>query len=126
MTPYERALGLLALAEEDEQAASVLGSAAIGDALVDFHYQQAVEKLLKALLAERSVEFPKTHDLVRLLHLARAESYDIPLVEEDLALLSPFAVALRYEEVEAVNQLDRPRIKTLMRQFRTWVETELL
>ncbi len=125
MTPHERALELLALAREDEQAASVLDTAAIGDALVGFHYQQAVEKLLKALLAERSVEFPKTHDLVRLLHLVRAEGYDIPQVEEDLALLTPFAVTLRYEEVEGVNQLDRPRIKTLMRQLRTWVETEL-
>ncbi len=125
MTPHERALELLALAREDEQAASVLDTAAIGDALVGFHYQQAVEKLLKALLAERSVEFPKTHDLVRLLHLVRAEGYDIPQVEEDLALLTPFAVTLRYEEVEGVNQLDRPRIKTLMWQLRTWVETEL-
>ncbi len=125
MTPHERALELLALAREDEQAASVLDTAAIGDALVGFHYQQAVEKLLKALLAERSVEFPKTHDLVRLLHLVRAEGYDIPQVEEDLALLTPFAVTLRYEEVEGVNQLDRPRIKTLVRQLRTWVETEL-
>jgi len=125
MTPHERALELLALAREDEQAASVLDTAAIGDVLVGFHYQQAVEKLLKALLAERSVEFPKTHDLVRLLHLVRAEGYDIPQVEEDLALLTPFAVTLRYEEVEGVNQLDRPRIKTLMRQLRTWIETEL-
>lgn len=69
--------------------------------------------------------FPKTHDLVRLVRLVRAEGYDIPQVEEDLALLTPFAVTLRYEEVEGVNQLDRPRIKTLMRQLRTWVETEL-
>lgn len=126
MTPHERALELVALAREDEQAA-VLDTAAIGHALVGFHYQQAVEKLLKALLAERSVEFPKTYDLVRLLHLhlVRAEGYDIPQVKEDLALLTPFAVTLRYEEVEGVNQLDRPRIKTLMRQLRTWVETAL-
>lgn len=42
MTPYESALELAALAREDEQAA-VLDTAAIGDALVGFHYQQAVE-----------------------------------------------------------------------------------
>ncbi len=124
MTPHERALELVALAMEDEQAA-VLDTAAIGDALVGFHYQQGVEKILKALLAERGVDFPKTHDLVRLVRLVRAEGYDIPQVEEDLALLTPFAVTLRYEEVEGVNQLDRPRIKTLMGQLRTWVETEL-
>jgi hypothetical protein len=59
MTPHERALELLALAREDEQAASVLDTAAIGDALVGFHYQQAVEKLLKALLAERVWNSPR-------------------------------------------------------------------
>jgi HEPN domain-containing protein len=53
MTPHERALELLALAKEDEQAASVLEAAHIGDGPVGFHYQQAVEKLLKALLADK-------------------------------------------------------------------------
>lgn len=96
MMPHERALELLALAREDERAASVLDTAAIGDVLVGFHYQQAVEKLLKALLAEREVDFPKTHDLVRLLRLARAEGCEVQVFEEDLAQLIPFAVTLRY------------------------------
>ncbi|HEX6508001.1 MAG TPA: HEPN domain-containing protein [Chloroflexota bacterium] len=125
MTPHDRALELLALARQDEQAASVLEAAAMADALVGFHYQQAVEKLLKALLAERGVDFPKTHDLVRLLRLTRAENYDVPAVEEDLARLAPFAVTMRYETVEEVKQLDRPRVKMLVRQLRSWVEEAL-
>lgn len=37
---------------------------------VAFHIQQAAEKLLKALLASRSIEYPRTHDLEALLDLA--------------------------------------------------------
>ena len=37
---------------------------------VAFHAQQAAEKSLKALLVWRQMEFPKTHDLERLLELA--------------------------------------------------------
>jgi len=78
MTPHDRALELIALAREDEQAASVLDGADTGDGPVGFHYQQAVEKLLKALLAARDADFPRTHDLVWLLRLARAEGYAVP------------------------------------------------
>ena len=35
--------------------------------IVAFHCQQAVEKYLKALLVQRQVEFPKTHDIAKLL-----------------------------------------------------------
>jgi HEPN domain-containing protein len=119
MTPHDRALELLALAREDEQAASVLDGADMGDGPVGFHYQQAAEKLLKALLAARDVDFPKTHDLVRLLRLARAEGYEVPVVEEDLAQLAPFAVTLRYEERETVKPLDRPWIKQSVQQLRS-------
>ena len=39
-----------------------------------FHCQQAVEKYLKALLVRHQIEFPKTHDIGRLLdHLALAD-----------------------------------------------------
>lgn len=34
-----------------------------------FHAQQAVEKLLKAVLVWHQVEFPKTHDIGRILDL---------------------------------------------------------
>jgi hypothetical protein len=44
--------------------------------------------------------------LVRLLHVARAEGYEVPVVEEGLAPLAPFVVALRYEVVEAVHVSD--------------------
>lgn len=61
-----------------------------------FHAQQAVEKYLKAFLTWHQVEFPKTHDIKRLLKLASAR--DPSLTEElaDAADLTAYAVEYRY------------------------------
>jgi HEPN domain-containing protein len=61
-----------------------------------FHAQQAVEKYLKAFLTWHQVEFPKTHDIKRLLQLASAR--DPSLTEElpDAADLTAYAVEYRY------------------------------
>jgi len=37
--------------------------------VICFHCQQYAEKLLKALLTASGIEFPKTHDLRRLIQL---------------------------------------------------------
>jgi hypothetical protein len=45
MEPHDQALELLGLARQDELAAHVLeADAAVDDAMVGFHYQQAAEK----------------------------------------------------------------------------------
>ncbi|MBP7745330.1 MAG: HEPN domain-containing protein [Phycisphaerae bacterium] len=41
----------------------VLDSARVTDEIIGFHCQQAAEKLLKALLSELGVAFPRTHNL---------------------------------------------------------------
>ncbi len=63
---------------------------------VAFHAQQAAEKSLKALLVARQVEFPKTHDIERLLELVALG--DGPLAEAlaDAAELTPYGVEYRY------------------------------
>jgi HEPN domain-containing protein len=61
--------------------------------IVGFHCQQAAEKYLKALLTRRQIEFPKTHDIKTLLHLAGAP------VADSLSganWLTPFGVEIRY------------------------------
>ena len=61
---------LLASAEQDLAACKLLAaSAGIGDAIVGFHAQQALEKSLKAVLSAHMIEFRRTHDLVTLLDL---------------------------------------------------------
>jgi HEPN domain-containing protein len=63
---------------------------------VAFHAQQAAEKSLKALLVSRQMEFPKTHDMERLLELVG--SGDEPLAEllSAAAELTPYGVEYRY------------------------------
>ncbi len=63
---------------------------------IAFHAQQAVEKYIKAFLTWHQVEFPKTHDIKRLLALM---STNDPALAEDLreaTRLTPYGVEYRY------------------------------
>ncbi|MGO9320544.1 MAG: HEPN domain-containing protein [Solirubrobacteraceae bacterium] len=86
MPPHDRldlARVLLARAVDDETLVRKVSSDTdIADAIVGFHAQQAVEKLIKAVLAARGVGFMKSHAL----------SYLVGVVEETrsrLLKLSP-------------------------------------
>ena len=61
-----------------------------------FHAQQAVEKSLKALLTAEGVAFPRTHDLMPLLELARAVLPDLERFRNAFAELTDYAVEVRY------------------------------
>lgn len=68
---------------------------------VCFHCQQCDEKLMKAVLCEAGVSFPKTHDLEdlagRVSAIAPGWTYDL----NDLKTLAPGAVQYRYPGWEA-------------------------
>jgi hypothetical protein len=76
-------------------------------------------------LAERNVDFPMTHDLVQLRRLAQAEGHQVPVAEDDLARLAPYAAILRNEAIAGMKRLDRPRMRALVDELRTWVENQL-
>ena len=65
---------------------------------IAFHSQQAVEKYLKATLARRQIEFPKTHELARLLKLVATVDADLAASLDDVIVLTPYGVALRYPD----------------------------
>ncbi|HQL53970.1 MAG TPA: HEPN domain-containing protein [Phycisphaerae bacterium] len=61
---HEQALLFRQKAEDDlALLGEVLDSARVTDEIIGFHCQQAAEKLLKALLSELGVAFPRTHNL---------------------------------------------------------------
>jgi HEPN domain-containing protein len=61
-----------------------------------FHAQQAVEKGLKAVLVQRGVAFPYTHDLARLITLAKSARLPWPEALEAAAALTVYAAGSRY------------------------------
>lgn len=77
--------------------------AAAGQQLVDannpapacFHFQQAAEKLLKALLVHAKQPVPKIHDLVALATLVQPYA-DMAHVRNELELLDRYYIETRY------------------------------
>ncbi len=51
--------------------------------MVCYHSQQAVEKILKAILIEHEVEIPFTHNLLDLNKAVKKFNYETPLSNED-------------------------------------------
>lgn len=64
-----------------------------------FHAQQAIERLLKGMLAFHEQAIPRTHDLEELARLCEALEPSLrPILSSlDLAGLSDYAVILRYD-----------------------------
>ncbi len=63
---------------------------------VCFHCQQGVEKLLKAYLASKNVDFGKTHNLEFLLELSLKQDPDFKNLK--VGNLSFYAVEIRYPD----------------------------
>ena len=74
---------------------------------VCFHSQQAVEKLLKAFLITKNVEFGKTHNLEFLAELCGKE--DEEFKELEVGNLSFYAVEVRYPDEFFIPSLDEAK-----------------
>lgn len=116
---------LLARAIDDETLIrKVAPDTDIADAIVGFHAQQAVEKLIKAVLAVRGVAFMKSHALSYLIGLVEENEIGATEGLTEADVLSPWAVEFRYEGEEPPS-LDRSAALTLVGQIRTWAENEI-
>jgi len=78
---------------------------------VCFHCQQSVEKYLKARLEEAGVNFPKTHDLIKLLGLTITVEPQWVALHPLVATLNPFAVGYRYPGLTATKADAKAAIK---------------
>lgn len=120
MTPaLEEAMRMLRLADADLAAFNVLlASPEVSPTIAGFHAQQAIEKCLKAVLFAQGIPFRRTHDLIELADLLDAAS-GFPLDLDQLALLNPYAVTLRYDdlEVQTVSADEAGRLARLVREW---------
>ena len=107
----DHALQMLEMAKLDHQAlAHMLDANSFSEEIFGFHAQQSIEKALKAWIASRGLEYPKSHDISALLKLLQDCGEDLSEFSslEDYTI---FAVQYRYEAYdESEEPLDRPEV----------------
>jgi HEPN domain-containing protein len=96
----------------------------LDDEAYGFFAQQAVEKALKAVLTVQGINFPYTHDLVRLFDLLPAGDARFAY-RSNLAILFPYAVELRYDFPQESPVLDRDVTLTAVKEFLALVKPEI-
>lgn len=98
----------------------------IAPEIVAFHAQQAAEKMLKALLIRRQVDFPRTHSIGALLALCSEVGFRDALEFTEASSLTRYAVATRYpSEEEPVSRQEAKDAATLAAQVFVWGFTQL-
>ncbi len=102
---------------EDEDTLSF----AVPDAVFEFHTQQAVEKLLKVLIAAHGTEFPFTHDIGVLLDLLRSLGEQVPDLGINLRRFTKYAVTVRYDDGVPLTAAERERYRKLVADLRVFV-----
>ena len=90
----------LRLAQRDQRAFETLNRQCKEEDFPNaaFHAQQSVEKAIKAVLSLHQVSFSRIHDLVELAGRARDTGLKLPLPDDTLYRLTPYAVEFRYND----------------------------
>ncbi len=77
----------LAISAEDLQSAEVLLERKLFR-MACYHAQQSVEKVLKALLIDREIDIPRTHNILDLLHAVRKIGLSAIITDQDAVFLN--------------------------------------
>jgi hypothetical protein len=102
---------LLLKAAEDEAAIQI---DELPDGPFGFHAQQAVEKLIKALLSQLGIAYDYTHNIEKLAQQLDDAGERLPAVPVAMNELNKFAVVYRYDNIPDLEIPDRPAaIKTV-------------
>jgi HEPN domain-containing protein len=72
--------------------------------VICFHCQQAAEKILKAMMQELSLPFPRTHDLSKLVGPLVPHVLELRSLKRKLIWLTRFAVDCRYPGDKATSR----------------------
>lgn len=115
---------LLRKSAANEQAISSADLERVPD-VFGFQTQQAVEKLLKALLNELGLRHPRTHDLAELIGLVESHDEQLPATPIALSRLTAFAVEFRYEDLPPSLALDPAHARRTIAILREHVERRL-
>lgn len=126
MTPQlEEAQRLLGLASSDRDAFLwLLQGPGLRPASVFFFAQQSAEKALKAVMTFRKLVPSRTHNLLALAAELNAAGVATPLSPDELAVLNPYAVTLRYDD-EDLNLVTPEQAKRLVDELLLWAERQI-
>jgi HEPN domain-containing protein len=121
MTAFlDEANRLLTLAKRDQAAfLALLGVEEAGLSVACFHAQQAAEKSIKAILVLHGIEFRRTHDLLALASLLADKSVTLPVSDDWLTRLTPYAVEFRYDDdpIHLISGRDAEEVVTKLINF---------
>lgn len=122
----EEAQRLLRLAARDQRAFEVLLNGGVTEDFpaAAFHAQQAVEKALKAALCLRRIEFRRTHDLLELAGRLRDAGVTLPVADDVLQRLTPYAVEFRYDD-QALALIAPEDAQTLVAVCLSWMSNQI-
>lgn len=88
-----------------------------------FELQQCVEKALKALMIYHKIQFPKTHDIDKLIIILKQNSIELPEKILDAAILTQYAVTTRYPDIFLkVTQEDYQEALEIAENVYNWVK----
>jgi len=113
---------LLRAAERDYKTFSILRDNPEAPlASTCFHAQQYVEKVMKAVLVTYGAVFRPTHDLEELAGMLESQNIPMPLPRETILKLNPFAVTVRYDDMEIVT-VTLEEVDAMVETVRRWAD----
>ncbi len=121
--PPDRPELLLRKARQDELVLEkLLGDRDVYDDTLGFHAQQAAEKMLKAVLASRGIDYPKTHNLRVLIELLAQHGVQLPEGLVEITRLTQFGTTFRYDTFLPMSGDERATWLDWTRGLRAFIE----
>jgi HEPN domain-containing protein len=80
-----------------------------------YHCQQAAEKAVKGFLAFQDHRLERSHDIERLIEIARQYQTDFSKLEDAAIILTPYATAYRYPGESAILEPSRQEFDEALR-----------
>lgn len=89
-----------------------------------FFAQQSIEKALKAVMIARNLVPSRTHNLLALAAQLNATGVATPHTPDDLAVLNPYAVTLRYDD-EEISLIEPDQARQLVDAMLDWTVQQI-
>ena len=90
-----------------------------------FKRRKRTRPRLKAVTAARGVRHSGTHDLDRLMEILEELGVELSLDRDRLAVLTQYAVPLRYDELLDAESLEREALVVLVDEVAAWAKVQL-